>query len=164
MDDTVERYNRSAHCFDIRVKYCAANRLVVEQVQDDPRRKKTARRRLLKVNLIIVDRAAIFPVFFRMLRQLSRPNAAKSVANSGGEDGIGVTEIAPSVEILKLPKLSGDPSEPSNPAIESLLTISRIVAPATCHYLRTSSRKLSFDAFTELTIPCKSPHARAVSS
>jgi hypothetical protein len=103
MDHTAKRYHRSAHSFDIRGKYRAASRLVVEQVQDDPRRKKTARRRFLNANLMIVDQAASFPIFPRFLRELSRPTAAKPVANSGRVDGISVAEIDPSLEIFKLP-------------------------------------------------------------
>ena len=100
------------------MKYCAASRLVVEQVQDDPRRKKTARRRLLNANLMIVDQAAISQ-FRPHSAPIKQTQMRPSVANGGGEDGIGVAETDPSVEIFKLPKLSVDPSEPSNPSIEA---------------------------------------------
>jgi len=57
---------------------------------------------------------------FRFLRQPNRPSAVKPVANRGKLDGIGVAAaIDPSLEINKLPKLSGCPSEPNNPATES---------------------------------------------
>ena len=57
---------------------------------------------------------------FRFLFQPNRPSAVKPVANSGKLDGIGVAAaIDPSLEINKLPKLSGCPSEPNNPATES---------------------------------------------
>ena len=137
MDNTAERYHRSAHSFDIRGKYRAASRLVVEQAQDDPKRKKTARRRFLNANLMIVDQASIFPIFFRFLRELTRPNAAKPLGNSGRVDGISVAEIDPSVEIFQIAKLGGDLWGSSIPAIGNCLMNSRAVCASNGHCPRS---------------------------
>jgi hypothetical protein len=113
-------------------------------------------------NLMIVDQAAIFPVFFRMLRQLSRPNAVKSVAdrrrrNRSGRD----CSVGRNIQIAKAQRTPVGAEQSGN---RKLTHDFWSCCASDASLFAEEPTQLSFHAFTELTIPCKSPHARVASS